>query len=86
MSSLSLECPACGESDELRGRKEGALILVHCDTCGHEWPRDPDVCPRCESRAIVDRREPMFQKARGTQQSIIAFRIIHECGRCGNEW
>lgn len=86
MSTLSLTCPACGETEELRGRKEGDVILVHCEVCGHEWLRDPEVCPRCGSRAIVDRRDPMFQKARGTQQSIIAFRTIHECSRCGNEW
>lgn len=86
MSSLSLVCPACGEAEDLRGERRGAVILVRCQACGHEWERDPDACPRCGSRSIVDRREPLIQKARGTQQSIIGYRIVQECGACGHEW
>lgn len=32
---------------------------------------------------MTDRREPLLQKARGTQQSIIGYHIVHECSRCG---
>lgn len=86
MSALSLTCPSCGENERLRGSRRGELILVRCEACGHEWKRDPDACPRCGSRDVVDRREPLFQKARGTQQSIVAFRVVQECNACGNEW
>jgi hypothetical protein len=28
-------------------------------------------------------RKPLYQKARGTQQSIIGFRIAKQCSNCG---
>ena len=59
------------------------MIWIACGSCGHEWPRDPDVCPSCGGRTIADRREPLMQKARGTQQSIVGYRIVYECWSCG---
>ena len=86
MSGLSLVCPSCGESEQLRGTRQEDSILVRCEACGHTWKRDPEACPQCGSRTVVDRREPLMQKARGTQQSIVGYRIVKECGSCGNEW
>jgi hypothetical protein len=34
---------------------------------------------------MTDRREPLYQKARGTQQSIVGYRIVAECRACGYE-
>lgn len=78
-----LVCPECGEEEELRGEPRGGLIWIQCERCSHEWPRDRDVCPRCGRRSLADQREPLIQKARGTQQSIIGYRIVEECWACG---
>jgi uncharacterized Zn finger protein len=85
MSAASaLACPRCGEEERLRGERLAGSILIRCEACGNEWSRDPDVCPRCGLRTITDRREPLVQKARGTQQSIIGYRIVKECYACGH--
>jgi formate dehydrogenase maturation protein FdhE len=81
--AVELSCPACGEAEELRGERREGAIWITCGDCGHEWPRDRDRCPRCGERSIADRREPLLQKARGTQQSIVGYRIVQECWRCG---
>ncbi len=83
MSAAAVVCPACGESERLRGERSGETISIRCEACGNEWVREQDVCPRCGRRTISDRREPLFQKARGTQQSIIGYRIVKECYGCG---
>jgi uncharacterized Zn finger protein len=81
--AADLSCPRCGEAEDLAGERREASIWIRCGRCAHEWPRDTDVCPRCGRRSIADRREPLLQKARGTQQSIVGFRIVQECWACG---
>jgi len=76
-------CPECGEEEALRGERRDGVIWVTCERCSHKWPRDLDVCPKCGGRTMTDRREPLYQKARGTQQSIVGYRIVHECSACG---
>lgn len=78
-----IRCPNCGERDELRGERQRAAIWITCDRCDTAWLRDPDLCPSCGKRSVSDRREPLIQKARGTQQSIIGYRIVKECWACG---
>ena len=76
-------CPGCGENERLRGSQTDRGIVIRCESCGSEWLRDPDVCPNCGRRSLADVREPLFQKARGTQQSIVGYRIETECWACG---
>lgn len=76
-------CPGCGEDQALRGEQREGVIWVRGERCSHEWPRDRDICPKCGRRSMADQREPLFQKARGTQQSIIGYRILEECWICG---
>jgi predicted RNA-binding Zn-ribbon protein involved in translation (DUF1610 family) len=83
--SARITCPECGEAEALRGEREGSVIWITCERCSHRWPRDPDVCPKCGKRTMGDRREPLYQKARGTQQSIIGYRIVAVCSSCGYE-
>lgn len=78
-----ITCPACGEADDLRGETRDGAIWIACGSCRTEWSRDPDRCEACGERTIADRREPLMQKARGTQQSIIGYRIVKECWACG---
>ncbi|MGI9658866.1 MAG: hypothetical protein ACR2OD_08155 [Gaiellaceae bacterium] len=78
-----IKCPSCGEEEELRGETRDGAIWITCQKCQTEWLRDPDRCEACGERTIADRREPLMQKARGTQQSIIGYRIVKECWSCG---
>jgi Zn ribbon nucleic-acid-binding protein len=80
---VSIACPECGATEGLRGERHEGVIWIDCSACGHRWPRNPDVCPRCGGTTIADMREPLFQKARGTQQSIVGYRIVQECWKCG---
>jgi hypothetical protein len=78
-----IECPKCGETKNLKGERDGQVITITCHTCEHSWVRDPDVCPSCGQRKIVRRRMPLYQKARGTQQSIIGYSVARDCRACG---
>lgn len=80
---IEIRCPKCAETERLKGEARADAIWITCEACGTEWLRDPDVCSSCGTRSIADRREPLFQKARGTQQSIIGYRIVKECWSCG---
>jgi len=84
MTAETIACPSCGETSALRGEQREGVIWITCGECAHRWPRDPELCPSCGERAIADRREPLYQKARGTQQSIIGYRIVQECWSCGH--
>jgi uncharacterized Zn finger protein len=80
---MKIECPQCGADRGLRGEREDDGIRITCSSCGNVWPRHPDGCPECGERALASVRAPLYQKARGTQQSIIAYRIVKECQACG---
>lgn len=76
-----VQCPRCGENKALEGRRENDGIFVACQSCGHEWLRDPDRCPICGGELHAF-RVPLLQKARGTQQSILGYNIQKRCLTC----
>jgi predicted RNA-binding Zn-ribbon protein involved in translation (DUF1610 family) len=83
---VEIKCPNCGEEDRsrMKPRREGGdRIVITCESCGTSWERNPDVCPRCGAGGLSPIRMPLYQKARGTQQSIIGFSIARECNECG---
>jgi primosomal protein N' len=80
---MRIECPQCGAGKGLRGERKDDAIQITCDSCGNVWLRHPDACPECGQPALASIRAPLFQKARGTQQSIIGYRIVKECQDCG---
>jgi primosomal protein N' len=80
---MKIECPSCGAGSGLRGERAADGIRITCSACGTIWTRHPDECPECRAPALASVRAPLYQKARGTQQSIIAYRIIKECQACG---
>ena len=83
---MSIACPSCGERDALRGVRDGDLIAVRCETCGHGWERDPrPACPRCGGSDMRPVPKAIMQKARGNQRSITATVIVHLCGTCDAE-
>ena len=83
--AIDISCPACGETDELRGERRDNLIALVCDLCGAEWLRDPAARPTCARCGGDDMREAvqaLVEKSRGTQLSIQSFRQIWLCPSC----
>jgi hypothetical protein len=81
---MSFECASCGERKQLRGQRDGETVQITCRSCGYEWRHDPWACPTCGGR-LHPVRKPLVHEARGTQQSIIGFRVAKECARCDPE-
>jgi predicted RNA-binding Zn-ribbon protein involved in translation (DUF1610 family) len=79
--ATTFECPNCGEAKRLQGARRDEVVEIRCLACDHEWVHDPWGCPTCAGRMHPERR-PLLQKARGTQQSIIGYRIEKVCPRC----
>ena len=83
--ALAISCPACGETDELRGERRDGLIALVCEVCEAEWIRDPGAVPTCERCRSDDVREAvqaLVEKSRGTQLSIQSFRQVWLCPTC----
>ncbi len=85
MGSLIVACPSCGATKGLKGTRQGEDIRATCTQCGHTWLRNPDRCPACGRRSLAPVRAPLYEKARGVQQSIMAYRVVKECQDCGHQ-
>jgi hypothetical protein len=83
MARIGVVCPECGERERHRAQRAEGKPQITCLACGNEWIRDPYDCPECGQRTLKPIRKPLIQKARGTQQSIIGYRIAKECASCG---
>jgi transposase-like protein len=79
-----LVCPACHTDDHLSGERHGELIRITCTACDLTWDRDParHVCPTCGRDDVRAVAQPYVEKARGTQLSITAMRIVYLCHAC----
>jgi len=83
-----ISCPACGETEELRGERRDRLIALVCEVCKAEWVRDPGARPACDRCDGTDMREAVqavVEKSRGTQLSIQSFRQRWLCPDCDAE-
>jgi hypothetical protein len=80
------QCPACGESEELRGVREGEAIRLHCDSCGRSWMRDTAPrCATCGGDDIVQRPQTMTAFSRGTHLSVLGWRDVNLCMTCDRD-
>jgi len=79
-----LTCPDCGTDDHLTGQRDGDIIRITCQQCDLTWTRDPS--PRCEACGTGDDvlaiPQPILQKARGTQLSIVGVTTAYRCDPC----
>lgn len=68
-----IECPQCGEADNLRGSETLEGIRITCGECGQSWLRDeqPERCVTCGGSDLVKRPHALTQYSRGTQLSIV---------------
>jgi hypothetical protein len=79
-----LTCPRCGTDEQLVGERSGEVIHITCDGCGLGWDRD--ISPRCATCGRTDDvrtiTEPVIEKARGTQLSIVGVTTTYLCETC----
>ena len=80
-----LQCPGCGEQDNLLGARNDDLIHVTCQTCAQEWDRDPEAipgCDRCDGDDMEGAVKAVVEKSRGSQLSIVATQVVWLCRQC----
>lgn len=79
-----IECPRCGENQELSGSESPDGIVITCDTCGESWLRDaaPSECATCGGTDLVARPRAHTQYSRGTQLSIVGWSEVLLCRVC----
>jgi len=81
--ALEIECPVCGETEELIGVKHDENITISCGTCGQSWERPTTpVCPTCDGTDLQAVPLAIVEKSRGTQLSVVGIRIVHLCNQC----
>ena len=83
---MEIECPQCGETDDLAGVRDGDIIQLTCGSCSHEWPRDLTArCPQCGGEDLQTVPLAIVEKSRGTQLSIVGTRPVYLCSDCDSE-
>jgi len=83
---IGTECPACGERENLGGRRHGEIIRLRCHACGAQWDRDPNpTCRHCGGADMQAVPKAIVEKSRGTQLSVVGTRTIHLCSTCDAE-
>ena len=84
---LLVDCPQCGEQENLSGHISGEpgeeVIEVSCGACGFSWVRDrTPTCPTCSSTDLRQAARSIVEKSRGTQISIQSIEVIYLCPVC----
>ena len=81
-----IECPSCGEDNDLVGERDGAVIHLQCQACLETWDRDLEPrCPRCGGRDVQAIPKAIVEKGRGTQLSVVGTRTVYLCSQCDVE-
>lgn len=82
----SLQCPECGEADDIYGSRAGDAITITCGSCDAMWKRDLSPhCPRCDGDDMQSVPLAIVEKGRGTQLSVVGTRIVYLCSACDAE-
>ncbi|GAA4729818.1 hypothetical protein GCM10023328_05700 [Modestobacter marinus] len=83
---LHIECPDCGETDDLVGDRGVEGIGITCGTCGARFLRDRRLgCASCAGTDLVLRPQVLTQFSRGTQLSVVGWTETHCCTACDAE-
>jgi DNA-directed RNA polymerase subunit RPC12/RpoP len=84
--ALHIECPDCGETEELVGGRGVEGIGLTCLTCGATFLRDRRLrCATCGGTELVMRPQVLAQYSRGTQLSVVGWTETHCCTSCDAE-
>jgi hypothetical protein len=83
---IHIECPHCGETEELTGTQGVDGIRLTCDVCGASFLRDRMLrCATCHGTDLVLRPQVLTQYSRGTQMSVVGWTQKHCCTTCDAE-
>jgi predicted RNA-binding Zn-ribbon protein involved in translation (DUF1610 family) len=83
VNARDVRCPACGESEELSGRRSDGEILLTCHTCGYDGPRIAKRrCETCGGDDVLERPKALVERSRGTQLSVVGYTTIALCRVC----
>lgn len=78
-----LICPRCETDEHLQGERADEVIHITCTACGLAWDRDPSPrCVTCGNPEVRTISEPIIEKARGTQLSIVGVTTTYLCQDC----
>ncbi len=84
--SDEIQCPACGEDDDLSGSNDEGVITITCGACDNVWERDRERrCPRCGAGDLYPVPVAILEKSRGTQLSIMSTRPEYLCWVCDRD-
>lgn len=84
-SGGGLRCPACGETEHLRGTRAREAIVIACSRCGTSWERDVrPICRRCGRTDLIPEARPLVDRVRGNQTAITGGLIAYRCPTCDN--
>lgn len=85
-----VECPACGEQEDLTGERKTAeddadRLLLTCGVCAASWDRD--AIPRCRLCSETDLEAiptaTLQEQGRGDQWAPSGIRLAYYCWGCG---
>lgn len=70
--ALEIDCPVCGETDDLPGMRNDDTITITCGGSGQTWdrPRTP-VCPQCDGTDLQAVPLAVVEESRETQLSVV---------------
>lgn len=78
-----LICPRCETDEHLQGERSDDVIHISCTGCGLTWDRDlSPKCVSCGAESEHTISEPVIEKARGTQLSIVGMTTTYYCHGC----
>lgn len=86
MRDDELICPVCQDDEELTGSRDGDIIHITCARCGASWDRNlKPSCPECGETDLWVTAEAIWEKARGSQLSIVSVKPVYVCPDCEPE-
>ncbi|NEE04198.1 hypothetical protein [Phytoactinopolyspora halotolerans] len=83
----SFDCPTCGTDDDVYGtRVDDDRIMLRCERCAAEWPRDETQrCATCSGTDISTVPRAVLAGGRATVQSIVGRQDVPVCAVCDRE-
>ncbi|MGY1827585.1 hypothetical protein [Blastococcus sp. SYSU DS0541] len=81
---MRIQCPQCGETEDLLGSRSADGIRIACCRCGTSFLRDQQQarCATCGGTDLVQRPQVLTQFSRGTQLSVVGWKDTTCCTAC----
>ncbi|MGY1836049.1 hypothetical protein ACI79P_13145 [Blastococcus sp. SYSU DS0510] len=80
---MTIDCPQCGETEDLVGSRSAEGIRIACGSCGTSFLRDQRLrCATCGGSDLVRRPQVLTQFSRGTQLSVVGWKDTTCCATC----